>query len=112
MANLPPLPAAPDVNNDSDTPGPTKAEFDELKGLVLGLAASVKTLATSVESLNTTVEAMRIQMAAKEVEATRIQMETKEQVDDLITTVDTLAYNTKACCCNEKRTDKGTALLL
>jgi hypothetical protein len=56
---------APDVN-DSDTSSPTKAELDELKGLVLGLAASVKTLATSVESLKTTVEAMRIQMATKE----------------------------------------------
>ena len=56
---------APDVN-DSETFGPTKADFDKLKGLVLGLVASVKALATSVESLNTTVEAMRIQMATKQ----------------------------------------------
>ena len=34
-----------------------------------------------------------------------------EQVDDCVTTVDTLAYNTKARFCNKKRTDKGTALL-
>jgi hypothetical protein len=56
--------------------------------------------------------AMRIQMATKEqVEAMRIQIATKEQVDDLITTVDTLAYDTKACYCNAKRTNKGTAFL-
>jgi hypothetical protein len=41
----------------------------------------------------------------------RIQVATKEQVNDPITIVDTLAYNTKACYCNEKRTNKGTALL-
>jgi hypothetical protein len=41
----------------------------------------------------------------------RFQMATKEQVDDLIITVDTLKYNTRARYCNEKRTNKGTALL-
>jgi hypothetical protein len=104
MANLPRLPATPDVNDSTPTPnpsGPTKADFDELKGLVLSLSASV--------------EAMRMQMATKEqVEAvaTREQVEAvAEQVEELITTVDTLAYNTKAHYCNKKRTDKGTALL-
>jgi hypothetical protein len=57
--------SAPNVN-DSETSSPTEADFDELKGLILGLATSVNTLATSLESLKTTVEAMRIQMATKE----------------------------------------------
>lgn len=56
-----------------------------------------------------------MQMATKEqVEAmaTREQVEAvAEQVEELFTTVDTLAYNTKARYCNKKRTDKGTALL-
>jgi hypothetical protein len=101
---FPPLPAASNLNDSTPTPnpsGPTKADFDELKRLVLSLSASV--------------EAMRIQMATKEqVKAMAEQVEavaTREQVEELITTVDTLAYNTKARYCNKKRTDKGTALL-
>jgi hypothetical protein len=58
---------------------------------------------------------MSIQMATKEqVEAVATREQVKamaEQVEELITTVDTLAYNTKARFCNKKRTDKGTALL-
>jgi hypothetical protein len=46
MAILPPLLAAPNVDS-SNTSGLTKADFDELKGRVLGLAASVKTFGGS-----------------------------------------------------------------
>ena len=60
---------------------PTRVQFDQLLA--------------SIANLNTEVD----------------RLPTSSQFDRLTDKIDHLTYNTKACCCDEKRTDKGTALL-
>jgi hypothetical protein len=74
-----------------------RAHFDELSAKVDNLPTRVQfdQLLASIANLNTEVD----------------RLPTSSQFDRLTDKIDHLTYNTKACCCDEKRTDKGTALL-